>query len=109
MTRKNIISALIRFARAIGRWLLKFAAEHGATWLAGYMVGRIGDFGRRLARAKTRRRKAWLRGRIDRWQVALAWLKEHGSEAARDVIDEADRMAESWALPMVAATERAAA
>jgi hypothetical protein len=104
MTRQGIIAALIKMARAIGRWILEFAAKHGGAALAGYMLGKVGDFKRRRARARTDRRRAWLDGRIRRWTAALAWLKQHGSKVAADMIDDADKLVGQ--IPVVADAER---
>lgn len=104
MTRAAIIAGLIRFARAIGRWLLRFILRHGGSRLIGYMLGKVDDFKRRLGRAKTARRRTWLRGRIRRWQRAVTWLQSRWQQLVTDMVKEADDMAAE--LPMVAAAER---
>lgn len=106
MTRASLLAALIRIARAIGRWVLRTAAKRGGVILAGYMLGKVDDFRRRLARARTDRRKAWLTGRIARWSAAIRWLQANGSKLAADLIAEADKAARQAAIPMVAAAER---
>lgn len=106
MTHAAIIAALIRFARKIGRWILRKLLEIGALWLEGYLVGKISDFRRRLARAKTERRKKWLRGRIRRWSAAYDWIDLNAHELDDDVVREADDAASL--IPMVAAAEREA-
>lgn len=107
MTRATIIAALIRFARKIGRWILRKLLEIGAAWFKGYLAGKIGDFRRRLQRAKTTRRKGWLRGRIRRWSAALEWVDINSPSITRDAVREADEAART--IPMVAAAEREAA
>lgn len=85
---------LIAWAKKIGRWLLQHLAAHGLDLLRGYMNGKIGDFKRRLARAKTDRRKAWLRGRIRRWTAALRWLTEKRMDILGIATHEYDALAD---------------
>lgn len=107
MTRATIIAALIRFARKIGRWILRKLLEIGGRYLCGYMAGKIDDFRRRLQRAKTESRKKRLRGRIRRWSAALKWLALNRINVEDDIVREADDAAGT--IPMVAAAEREAA
>lgn len=107
MTRNAIITGLINLARRIGRWLLRKLLEIGGEWLCGYMAGKLGDFRRRLAKAKTERRKRWLRGRIRRWSKALTWLTENRGDYGLDIVEAAD--AAAGKIPMVAKAEREAA
>lgn len=106
MTRGRIITALLGFARRIGRWLLrrllKFAIDH----VVGYMLGKVEDFRRRRDRAKLESRRERLTGRIDRWTAAARWIAKSASELGRDLIFEADRLAEARGLELVAAAER---
>ena len=106
MNRASILVALLRIARAIGRWVLRMAAKHGGSLLLGYMVGKVDDFRRRRERAKTPRRIEWLSGRISRWSSAIRWLRAHGSDLAEDVIKMADDAAAKASVPMVAEAER---
>ncbi len=106
MNRASILVALIRIARAIGRWVLRMAAKHGGSALLGYMVGKVDDFRRRLDRSKADRRREWLRGRIARWTAAIRWLRANGSRLADNVIKAADDAAAKASLPMVAEAER---
>lgn len=69
--RKHVLS--------IGRWLLRVAVRHGRDGLAVYMECRVEVFDERLKRAKSKQRRRWLRGRIRRWSIVIAWL--HGREA----------------------------
>lgn len=64
----------------IGRWILRRIIKNGRLWIIHYMQGKVEDFGRRLARAKTARRKKWLRGRIERWSKVIAWMLKVGEE-----------------------------
>ena len=65
---------------AIGRWILRRIVQRGRVALINYMEGKVDDFERRLAKAKTPRRKKWLRGRIRRWNAVIAWLKKFGEK-----------------------------
>ena len=107
MNSSAIINGLINIARRIGRWILRKLLEIGGDWLCGYMAGKIGDMRRRLARAKTERRKRWLRGRIRRWDKALGWLNANRHDIGSDIVEAADSAASS--IPMVAKAEREAA
>lgn len=72
-----IRTGLLNLARKIGRWVLEHLLSRGLSMLLGYMGGKVGEFERRFARARTPRRKAWLRGRIRRWRTAIAWLVDN--------------------------------
>lgn len=101
-----ILKGLIRIARAIGRWVIEHFAEKGLAMLIGYMDGKVGDFRRRLARAKRERRKAWLRGRIRRWTAAIAWLRKYAMGVAQDAVREACRSSEALReIPVVSPCE----
>ncbi len=65
---------LKRILIAIGKWILGVARRRGVPILVGYMLERVEVFKGRLGRAKTTRRKRWLRGRIRRWTKAARWL-----------------------------------
>lgn len=102
-----IIDALISIARRIGRWILERLIVRGARRLAEYMEERVEVFRGRLARARTPRRKAWLRGRIRRWTDAARWILEYHFEVGRCVADESDDlMARAAKLPRVSRCER---
>lgn len=111
MSTAGILAALWKIFRgflvAIGRWLLTFARRHGLTRLVGYMLGKVDDFGRRWKRAKTDRRRRWLRGRIRRWTRAAAWLTDHAHELHADALEQWEKLAER--IPMTAPAERKAA
>lgn len=108
----KIVSALIRFARWIGRWLVRRLARVGALSLAGYMDGKIEDFKRRLAGVAkfttraAKRRWRWLTGRIARWTAALEWLTEHSGKIEKAAVRAFDKLDERIrALPMVSKYE----
>jgi hypothetical protein len=101
----TLVLALIDLAVQLGRWILERLAKRGFSKLIGYMDGKIDDFARRLARARTNRRKRWLRGRIDRWTRAMAWLEANSSKAAKRTIDEVCKLPEVQRLPLKSACE----
>lgn len=103
----SLTNALLRIARAIGRWVLEHLVHRGVVMLLGYMTGKIDDFRRRLGRARNPSVARWLRGRIRRWQRAVRVLRDFekammglpGHEA--DVLREAERRG----IPVVAPGE----
>jgi hypothetical protein len=101
-----IRTGLLNLARRIGSWILRHLAAHGIDMLLGYLNGKIGDFRRRLARAKTERRKAWLTGRIRRWCAAMSWLQRKREQLIGTVMTEyselADHAEKKLGLPVVA-------
>ena len=97
--------ALIKLAVGLGRWLLEHAARKGLSRLVGYMDGKADDFARRLARAKTPRRKHWLRGRISRWRAAVNWLIANGPSLGADALTAICATKQAQRLPMVARGE----
>jgi hypothetical protein len=72
---------LRRWIVKIGRWLLDTVLAEGRRGLAVYMRQRVHVFRARRARARTKRRRQWLDGRIRRWTKAAEWFD--GEEAAR--------------------------
>ena len=64
----------------IGRWVLRRIIKNGRLWIIHYMQGKVEDFARRLTRARTARRKRWLKGRIQRWNKVIAWMLKVGEE-----------------------------
>lgn len=100
-----IVKVLIRIALRIGRWVLEHAARKGLARLIGYMDGKADDFERRLARAKTARRKRWLRGRIKRWRDAVNWLIANAPELGAKVLENVCALPAAKKLPLVAACE----
>ncbi|HWB76606.1 MAG TPA: hypothetical protein VG755_16690 [Nannocystaceae bacterium] len=102
----KIVSTLVDVALRIGRWLVRRLSARGALWLQHYMEGKVEDFERRLARARTERRKRWLKGRISRWNRAIAWLKANAKKVTDTVIDAVDRELTDRGIAMVAPEER---
>lgn len=100
-----IWKSLIRIAARIGRWLLEHAARKGLARLVGYMDGKADDFERRLAKAKTERRREWLRGRIKRWRAAVNWLIANGPKLGTEVLKSVCALPAAKKLPLVAACE----
>lgn len=103
-----IAAELIGIARRIGRWVLERLLKRGAERLGAYMLERAESvFTARLRRAKTERRKRWLRGRIARWKKAGAWLLAWASDVATCIAGEADALlAKAKGLPLQARCER---
>lgn len=100
-----IRAGLIRYARAIGRWILRRILIRGLDMLLGYLEGKIDDFKRRRGRARRDRRRKWLAGRIRRWSAAYRWLARHHRSITRRVVELVDREVGSR-LPEVANDER---
>lgn len=103
----TIAAELIGIARRIGRWILSSVIKSGATRLGWYLIERAeGVFAKRLKRAKTERRRRWLKGRISRWKKAGAWLIAWASDVAKCVATEIDTLvAKSQGLPLAAKCE----
>lgn len=79
----TFIAWLIKVGLRIGRWLIEWLAEELPILIIGYMRGRARVFGRRLARARSDRRKRWLRGRITRWTAVANEIAEREREIER--------------------------
>lgn len=105
----NILKTLLSLAVKIGKWLLHHLREQGLDLALGYINGKIHDFIRRLAKARTDRRKRWLRGRIQRWGAVLRVLSGAKAKAVADNIEAAIIQATTRRIPMVAEAEREAA
>ncbi len=100
------VTALIDIAVRIGKWLVKRIAYWARDHVVGYMKGKIEDFKRRRANAKSARRKRWLSGRITRWTRAAQWIQ---MAALQHLAHEAQRVCELddfKRLPNVARCER---
>lgn len=103
----NVALELISLARRIGKWLLRRVITRGAVRLGHYLIEHCEVFRNRLARAKTERRKRWLKGRISRWTKSGNWLLAWAAPVAKCVTDEADAMlAKAAKLPEVARCEK---
>lgn len=70
----DLISAFLRMARAVGRWIFDHIIRRSIVALQGYMAGKVDDFRRRLRAARSHSRQVWLRGRIRRWSYVLRLL-----------------------------------
>lgn len=95
-------NGLLDWARKIGRWIITRLAKHFADRLAAYMLLKVEDFERRLAKARTPRRKLRLAGRIARWTAAAKWLIRNGRALATCAGSEFTKLAEGDArgIPM---------
>lgn len=100
-----IRAGLIRYARAIGRWILRRIVQRGVDLVLGYLDGKIDDFKRRRGRARRDRRRKWLAGRIRRWSAAYRWLARHRRSITRRVVELVDQEV-GTRIPQVANDER---
>jgi hypothetical protein len=96
---------LIRIAKAIGRWILVRYLEYGRTKLVHYMEGRIDVFRARLRRARSKVRKAWLSGRINRWMQAVRWLRTEGKRLAKRAVEKLKQKLEDDKCALVGEVE----
>lgn len=108
MTTPAIWPSLRRILVAIGRWVLDRIVRSTVLAVVWYMRGKVEDFKRRLARARSDRRKRWLRGRIRRWTRAAGWLETWRHELADRTTKAACKQL-ATKLPEQAAQERKAA
>lgn len=105
-----LAKGLLEWARKIGKWIITRLAKHLADRVAAYMLLKVEDFERRLAKARTPRRRRWLSGRIERWTAAARWLIRNSRDLATCAGSEFTALAQKHPkLPMVAAVERCAA
>lgn len=103
----KIAEELIGIARRIGRWILERLLKVTGLRLGFYMLERSEVFLARLKRAKTERRKKWLRGRAARWKKAGQWLITWAADVSACFVKEADTLlAKAKGLPLVAACEK---
>lgn len=102
--------ALRRLILHLGRWVLGSLRRNGAQNLASYMRIRANDvFTARLKRARTKRRKKWLRGRIRRWLLVSTWLEKHSKKISNKVADALEALGIADKIPMRSPWERKAA
>lgn len=101
-----IAKMLLDIAVRIGKWLIRRLGKWLRQRVIGYMLGKVDDFKRRLARAKTARRKRWLRGRIDRWTRAVRWIERQLHTVLHDAAKSVCKLPEFKRLPEVARCER---
>lgn len=71
-----LLPELLKILKAIGRWLVERIRDLG-HYIIGYMRGKIGDFWRRMLRARAPGRKRWLSARIRRWTRAVVWIEKN--------------------------------
>jgi hypothetical protein len=102
----TLAKGLIDIAIRIGKWLVRRLAKWLKVHVVGYMRGKIEDFRRRLARAKTDRRRAWLKGRISRWTKAANWLDKQSGVFFNKEAAEVCKLPAFAKLPEVAKCER---
>jgi hypothetical protein len=102
----TLVKGLLDIAVRIGKWLVRRLAKWVKVHVVGYMKGKIEDFKRRKARAKTHRRIMWLAGRIARWEKAMRWLDRQSGVFFRDAAKEACKLPAFAKLPEVARCER---
>lgn len=102
----TIAAGLLDIAIRIGKWLVRRLAKWVKGHVVGYMLGKVDDFKRRLARAKTDRRRKWLKGRISRWLKAARWLEERSGVFVHDAAAEVCKLPAFAKLPEVAKCER---
>lgn len=98
--------AMARILRAIGRWIIRRVRRNGAQRIAWYMAERVEVFRGRLKRARSSRRKRWLRGRIRRWQHAYRWLHRHAHDLNAGAAKVFEAAAHAAGIPLNAAAER---
>ncbi len=102
MNRKTIIAALVRFARRIGKRLIRLLVRLGAKLLRNFIEGKIVDFREQLTTAREGKARR-LKRRITRWSAALKFLTKYEPDADK-VATEVDALVAS--LPMISAAER---
>lgn len=103
----NIANELIAIAIKIGRWVLERVLKRGAVRLGHYLLERAEALRQKLKRAKTARKKRWLRGKIKRRERAGGWLLAWASDVSKCVAEEAEQLALHGAkLPLVANCEK---
>ena len=91
MSEAALLRAFIPILRAAGRWLIRRLVEWGLPRLVVFIECRIDGFKGRLKRAKTKRRKAWLRWRISWRRRVLRWLGEQKAKLTAKAIAALDR------------------
>lgn len=97
---------LRRILKAIGRWIIRRVIRKGAHVIGYYMAERIEVFRARLKRARSSRRKRWLRGRIKRWSTAVRWLHRNARRINSATACALEAMAESAGIPLKSPEER---
>jgi hypothetical protein len=77
MTATALYSAFLPILRLAGRWLIRRAVKWGIPKLITFIECRIDVIETKLSRARTHRRKRWLRWRIEWRRTVLVWLKRY--------------------------------
>lgn len=78
-----LLGELVATVAKAGRWLIRRLVKWGIRKLIGFVEARIDTFVWRLKKARSKRRKRWLRWRI-RWRVKLlAWLCKRRARLTR--------------------------
>jgi len=91
MTTAALQSIFLPILRKAGRWLIWRLVRWGTVKVITFIGCRIDVFRDRLKRAKTKRRKAWLRWRISWRRKILRWLLEHRSVLTSKAVKALDR------------------
>lgn len=102
---RDIRKTLLHYARQLGRWLLVRYLDYGRQKLVHYMEGRVDVFRARLERARSDRRKRWLRGRIRRWTKVTLWLQNEGARLTQKLVREMAEQFRAAGGPEVAPLE----
>ncbi len=78
-----LLGELVAAVARAGRWLIRRLVKWGIRKLIGFVEARIDTFYRRLGKARSKRRKRWLKWRIT-WRLwILCWLKNHRARLTR--------------------------
>lgn len=102
----TLVAGLIDIAIRLGRWIVRRLAKWALSHVVGYMLGKVDDMKRRIARAKTDRRRKWLRGRVARWTKAAKWIEANALKKLGEAAKEACKLPAFAKLPEVARCER---
>ena len=108
MSSTGLAAAFLPVLTNAGRWLIRRMVQWGLPRLIVFTECRIDTFRDRLKRAKTARRKAWLRWRISWRCKVLRWLEKHKAQLTAKAIKVLDRGIDAAAkrIPWDAVGER---
>ena len=76
--------------KRFGRWVIRRLSEWGRTRLTARIQKKVAQMRVRLERARTPRRKRWLRFRIAWRTRLLAWISKHSAKLTQKAVDAAD-------------------
>lgn len=110
MTRAAIISGLVRWAKRVGRWLLRRLARRGAVKLIASLEIKIDELEERRDVARGRkvyRARRWHRKLTWRRQL-LAWLRRNGRGITKAVVKAGDQAIDALAKKVPLYTREAA-